>query len=337
MTARTHRKSDFAFDLPPELIANHPLPVRSESRLLVIERSRCRHTYFPTIRELLRPGDLLVVNDTKVMKARLFAEKDTGGKVELLIEEIEEASVALCHAKSSRPLRIGRLLYIDGLELTILDSLDGLYRIRFPVPVRSFIARHGHVPLPPYIDRAATIDDESRYQTVYANREGAVAAPTAGLHFDAPLLERIESDGVEVARITLHIGAGTFQSLREESLNDVQLHREKYEISPDARLSLDNCTGRVMAVGTTVVRTLETAALTGEDEGTTQLFIQPGFKFQVVQGLITNFHLPESSLLMLVCAFAGYERTMKAYREAVAERYRFFSYGDAVFSERYEV
>lgn len=333
----SYRRSDFAFDLPSELIAAQPLPERASSRLLVLEQNRYRHLRFTAIRELLQPNDLLVVNDTKVIKARLFAVKDTGGNVELLIERIESRSTALCLAKSSRPLRSGGSLYIDTIELEVTESIGDFYRIRFSEPVEKCIEECGHVPLPPYIRRDATIEDEKRYQTVYAENEGAVAAPTAGLHFDQSLLERIQQDGVKLARITLHVGSGTFQPLREESLNDVQMHSERYTIPPDARVLLNHCQGRIVAVGTTVVRTLETAALTGKDSGETRLFIQPGFNFQVVDRLITNFHLPESTLIMLVCAFAGYDRTMAAYREAVAKRYRFFSYGDALFIERHEV
>lgn len=337
VSVRSYRRSDFAFDLPRELIAGQPLPERAASRLLVLEQDRYRHLRFTAIRELLQPNDLLVVNDTKVIKARLFAMKDTGGNVELLIERIERRFTALCLAKSSRPIRSGGILHIDTVELKVIESIGDLHRIRFSDPVESCIEEYGHVPLPPYIGRDATFEDEERYQTVYAENEGAVAAPTAGLHFDRTLLERIQQDGVELARITLHVGSGTFQPLREESLNNVDMHSERYVIPPDARASLDRCKGRVVAVGTTVVRTLETAALTGNDSGETRLFIQPGFNFQVVDRLITNFHLPESTLIMLVCAFAGYDRTMAAYREAVAQRYRFFSYGDALFSERNEV
>ena len=320
-----------------ELIADRPSTARSASRLLALVNQEIQHLEFSAIRRLLRPDDVLVVNDTKVIKARLNAVKDSGGRVELLVERIVQENEALCHSRSSRPLRTGRRLFADGCEMTVIARTADLFRIRFSEPVNTVLERCGEVPLPPYIRRPATMEDARRYQTVYAKNEGAVAAPTAGLHFDEELLRNVQNDGVKLARITLHVGAGTFQPLREESLSDVRMHTERYSIGKHARADIDGRKGRLVAVGTTVVRTLESAALSGEDEGETGLFIKPGFEFKVVDALITNFHLPESTLIMLVSAFAGYQRIMDAYRIAVDKRYRFFSYGDAMFLNRHEV
>lgn len=354
--------ADFDFPLPKSLIAQRPAPERSGSRLLVLEGDSIRHCRFDAVRGLLGKDDLLVVNDTRVVKARLQARKDSGGRVELLVERIEAETQALCQARASQPLREGRQLALqrpsaqspptvlrrqhsasDGTErrgceaeetVLVVGREGEFYRLRFASPVADVLQRFGQLPLPPYIERAADAADEKRYQTVYAAVPGAVAAPTAGLHFDAALLARLEAQGVAIARVTLHVGAGTFQPLRVADPRQHRMHAERYSISAETRRALSECRGRVVAVGTTVVRTLEAAAASGCDAGETRLFVLPGFRFRAVDVLITNFHLPKSTLLMLVSAFAGSERVRRAYREAVEHGYRFFSYGDAMFCER---
>ena len=333
-------RRDFHFDLPNALIAQQPLARRSASRLLVLEGQAVRHCRFEAIVDLLSPEDLLVVNDTRVVKARLQARKDSGGRAEILVERIEAERLALCQVRVSKPLKAGRGLSIaecDFGDIGVVVRQGEFYLLEFPTPVADFLDRYGQVPLPPYIERVADPTDEERYQTVYAAKPGAIAAPTAGLHFDAPLLDRLEAQGVAIARITLHVGAGTFQPVRTADLRQHRMHAERYVIPPETRRALADCgerDGRVVAVGTTVVRALEAAAASGCDGAETRLFILPGYRFQAVDALITNFHLPESTLLMLVSAFAGVEPVRRAYREAVAERYRFFSYGDAMFCER---
>ena len=337
------RPSDFRFSLPPELIAQRPLPSRIESRLLALRGDAVEHLRFGAITTLLRPGDLLVVNDTRVIKARLLATKDSSGRAEILVERVLDERRARCQVRVSKPLWPGRRLRVQGggaeaeRSLTVVCREGEFYVLQFPAPVLSFLESHGHVPLPPYIDRAADMEDETRYQTVYAAEPGAVAAPTAGLHFTEALLGTLRRHGVETATVTLHVGAGTFQPIRVQDVRHHRMHAERYRVPPETRQALKACTGRVVAVGTTVVRTLEAAAATGEDEGETRLFITPGYSFSAVDALITNFHLPESTLLMLVSAFAGVEQVRRAYAEAVAERYRFFSYGDAMFCERTDV
>ena len=330
-------RRDFHFDLPRALIAQHPTAQRSASRLLVHEGDAIRHCRFDAIVDVLTPEDLLVVNDTRVIKARLAARKDSGGRAEILVERIQAERLALCQVRASKPLKAGRSLSVDECPIRVVERRGEFYLLEFPIPVAEFLDRHGQVPLPPYIGRDAADADEERYQTVYATEPGAVAAPTAGLHFDAPLLARLETQGVAVARITLHVGAGTFQPVRTEDLRQHRLHAERYVVPPATRQALAACAagkGRVVAVGTTVVRALEAAAASGCDHGETRLFILPGHRFQAVDALVTNFHLPESTLLMLVSAFAGIEPVRCAYREAIAQRYRFFSYGDAMFCER---
>ncbi len=327
------RRSDFHFSLPPELIAQQPAAQRSASRLLVLDGGTVRHCRFPSIVDLLRAGDLLVVNDTRVLKARVLARKDTGGRAELLVERID-GDTALCQVRASKPLKAGRALLVGDRSVRVVGRCGDFYRLDFGEPVAGFLDAHGRVPLPPYIDRAAAPADEERYQTVYAAEPGAVAAPTAGLHFDQPLLRRLAAKGVQVAPITLHVGAGTFQPVRVEDLREHRMHSEHYAIPAPTRRAVEACRGRVVAVGTTVVRSLEAAATAGADEGETDLFITPGYRFRVVDALVTNFHLPESTLLMLVSAFAGVEPVRRAYREAVVRRYRFFSYGDAMFCVR---
>ena len=332
------RRSDFRYRLPKRLIAQAPLAERAASRLLALGPRGVAHATFTDLGDLLRPGDILVVNDTRVVKARLYGAKDSGGQAEILVERIESEREALCQVRVSKPLKAGRTISVDGLLLSVVERCAMFYRLRFPAPVGAFLEAHGRVPLPPYVERPADDADETRYQTVYADRPGAVAAPTAGLHFDDALLQRIEKVGVRVARVTLHVGAGTFQPVRTEDVAQHRMHEERYEVPAATACALNARRGRVVAVGTTVVRTLESAVdgagRVREGAGATSLFIVPGYPFRVVDALVTNFHLPESTLLMLVAAFAGYDRVMDAYREAVAREYRFFSYGDAMFCER---
>ena len=340
MTAARFTRADFAYALPQHLIAQQPTERRTDSRLLVLDGDALVHERFSAIIDRLAPGDLLVVNDTSVIKARLHAIKDSGGQAEILVERIDDDNEreALCQVRVSKPLKPGRALRTtdeDAGELHVVGREGEFYRLRFPCAVLAFLDRFGEVPLPPYIERPSPdVEDESRYQTVYGAIPGAVAAPTAGLHFDDDLLGAIKAKGIDVASVTLHVGAGTFQPVRVDDLANHRMHFERYAIGSGARRLIDACPGRVIAVGTTVVRTLEAAARSGSDSGETDLFITPGFDFHVVDALVTNFHLPESTLLMLVCAFAGYERVMRAYAAAVAEQYRFFSYGDAMFCER---
>lgn len=330
------RRADFHFELPKFLIAQRPSAVRTASRLLVLDNDGIRHCRFDAVIDLLNAGDVLVVNDTRVLKARLLARKDSGGQAEILVERIEDERRALCQVRASKALQPGRGVFLGERRLTVAERRGEFYLLDFGAPVADILERHGQVPLPPYIDRAAEPADEERYQTVYAAVPGAVAAPTAGLHFDAALLQRLRSKGVELARVTLHVAAGTFQPVREENLSRHRMHAESYAIPPATRRALERCQGRVVAVGTTVVRTLEAAAATGTDCGETRLFIVPGYRFRAVDALVTNFHLPESTLLMLVSAFAGIESVRRAYHEAIARGYRFFSYGDAMFCQRAE-
>lgn len=330
------RRTDFRFDLPESLIAQRPLESRSASRLLALAGDSVRHCRFDALADLLGPDDLLVVNDSRVIKARLMAQKDSGGRAEVLVERVVDANRALCQVRVSKPLKPHRGLFHDGHRLDVVDRDGEFYLLDFNAPVAEYLDAHGEVPLPPYIERSPDAKDEDRYQTVYAAVPGAVAAPTAGLHFDEGLLDRLRAKGVGVASVTLHVGAGTFQPVREDDLSRHEMHAERYAIPKATRLAIDACDGRVVAVGTTVVRTLEAAAATGNECGETRLFITPGYRFRVVDALVTNFHLPESTLLMLVSAFAGVEPVRRAYAEAVRRRYRFFSYGDAMFCERNE-
>ena len=332
---RPLRKTDFHYHLPSSLIAQAPPAQRSDSRLLTLTGAgTIEHRRFTAIVDLLRAGDLLVVNDTRVIKARLFARKDSGGGVQLLVERFDGERRALCQARASKPLRPGRALTLEGSCIRVVERRGEFYLLEFDEPVAHVLARHGSTPLPPYIQRQAAAVDEERYQTVYAAVPGAVAAPTAGLHFDADILAKLEAKGVAIANVTLHVGAGTFQPLREDDIGRHRMHAERYAIPAETRKALADCKGRVVAVGTTVVRSLEAWASTGVAAGETRLFIVPGFRFQVVDALVTNFHLPESTLLMLVSAFAGMAPVRRAYQEAIEQRYRFFSYGDAMFCER---
>lgn len=336
------QRRDFAFDLPPELIAQTPLPERSASRLLCLDaQGGLSDRRFDAVVELVAPGDLLVVNDTRVIPARLRGRKDSGGRVEVLVERVLDQHTALAQVCASKTPRAGARLHLEGAVVAcVLGRDEEFFVLEFDGDVLELLERYGHMPLPPYIERADSGADRERYQTVYAQRPGAVAAPTAGLHFDAPLLERLRARGVEFAQVTLHVGAGTFQPLRVERLEHHRMHAERVEVSAQVceQVAAVQARGnRVVAVGTTVVRSLETAAQSGSLQpfaGETRLFITPGYEFRVVDALITNFHLPESTLLMLVCAFGGYEPVMRAYRHAVEQRYRFFSYGDAMFLER---
>ena len=332
------RRSDFSYHLPRHLIARTPLAARTDSRLLELKGDMIAHRRFGEIVDLLRPDDLLVVNDTRVIKARMRAVKDSGGRAEILVERIESADTALCQVRVSKALHPGRSLLVDGEVVTMVARRGEFYLLRFPGDVLEFLDAHGSTPLPPYIARPANAEDEKRYQTVYGKHPGAVAAPTAGLHFDAALLRVIADKGAEIAPVTLHVGAGTFQPVRTDDLSRHRMHEERYEVPEATAQAINACNGRVVAVGTTVVRTLESTADTDghvrAGAGATTLFVAPGYTFRVVDALVTNFHLPESTLLMLVSAFAGHARVMRAYAEAVREGYRLFSYGDAMFCER---
>ncbi|QJD29578.1 tRNA preQ1(34) S-adenosylmethionine ribosyltransferase-isomerase QueA [Methylococcus geothermalis] len=335
-------KSEFRYDLPETLIAQSPLAERSASRLLCLDGATgaLEDRLFRDLDALLRPGDLLIFNDTRVLPARLFGRKDTGGGVEILLERLLGARHMLAHVRASKSPKAGTTIFLDeGHRVTVLGREGDLFHLEMEgeESLQTVLERIGHMPLPPYISRADTPADLERYQTVYAAKPGAVAAPTAGLHFDAAMLERLGDAGVAMARVTLHVGAGTFQPMRAENLEDHRMHAEFCEVGVDVVDAVRRTRsrgGRVIAVGTTSMRTLETAASSGELRpyaGDTRLFIKPGFQFNCVDALITNFHLPESTLLVLVCAFAGYRETLAAYRHAVAQAYRFFSYGDAMF------
>ncbi len=335
---RDYTLSDFDFTLPEELIAQHPAAERSASRLLDGRGTEPVDRIFRELPALLDPGDLLVFNDTKVIKARLFGEKPTGGKVELLIERVLADHEVVAHMKVSKKPPVGTALRMQGgFSATLLgrwpDAQGALFRFRLSDEPHRLMQRHGHVPLPPYITHADSAEDERRYQTVFARAPGAVAAPTAALHFDEALLAELQARGIERASVTLHVGAGTFQPVKTESLAEHQMHSEWYEVSAATQQAIAwtrERGGRVVAVGTTTVRTLESWAASGVASGDTRIFITPGFEFRLVERLITNFHLPKSTLMMLVSAFAGYEHVMGLYRHAIAERYRFFSYGDAM-------
>ncbi|MDH1265112.1 tRNA preQ1(34) S-adenosylmethionine ribosyltransferase-isomerase QueA [Pseudomonas sp. GD03944] len=337
------RVADFTFELPDQLIARHPLAERRASRLLVLEggSGELAHRQFSDVLEYLRPGDLMVFNNTRVIPARLFGQKASGGKLEVLVERVLDSHRVLAHVRSSKSPKPGSLIHIEGGgEAQMLARHDALFELRFSEEVLPLLDRVGHMPLPPYIDRADDAADRERYQTVYAARAGAVAAPTAGLHFDQALLAALAEKGVDTAFVTLHVGAGTFQPVRVERIEDHHMHSEWLEVGQEVVDAVAACRargGRVVAVGTTSVRSLESAARDGvlkPFSGDTDIFIYPGRPFHVVDALVTNFHLPESTLLMLVSAFAGYPETMAAYRTAVAEGYRFFSYGDAMFITR---
>jgi S-adenosylmethionine:tRNA ribosyltransferase-isomerase len=332
--------SDFDFDLPQELVAQVPLPERSASRLLLVEGEhgeRLADRTFTDIVELLAPGDLLVFNNTRVLKARFFGVKETGGKVEVLVERVlDQRSVHAQVRASKSPPAGSRIRLADAFDVTVGERAGEFYTLVFPDDVFTLIEAHGRLPLPPYIEHAANAQDEQRYQTVYAKEPGAVAAPTAGLHFDEALLRRLQDKGVRFAYVTLHVGAGTFQPVRVENLAEHQMHSEWYTIPQETvdAVQAARAAGRdVIAVGTTSLRALESASQDGAlaaGSADTRLFITPGYRFHTVTRLVTNFHLPKSTLLMLVSAFAGFDAMRAAYRHAIAKRYRFFSYGDAM-------
>jgi len=335
-------RSEFHYELPDELIARHPPEQRSAGRLLHVDGARCSYAdrRIADLPELLQPRDLLVVNDTRVIPARLWARKATGGRVEMLLERSSAASRARVQLRASKAVRPGaELTLADGSVIEVVAQVDDFWEIDFRADPLAVFERLGEVPLPPYLDRQPEAADRERYQTIYARERGAVAAPTAGLHFDTDLLERCRERGAQIASVTLHVGAGTFQPVRVDDLAHHRMHAEQVRVDStlcSAVTAARRDGGRIVAVGTTVVRALESAAQAGALQpfaGDTRLFIVPGYRFRVVDALLTNFHLPESTLLMLVVAFAGRELVFDAYRHAVDARYRFFSYGDAMFIE----
>lgn len=333
--------SDFDFNLPPELIAQTPLAERSASRLLHVDQDRLLDRKFIDILKLFSAGDVLVFNDTRVLKARFYGTKQTGGRVEVLVERLLDARTVLAQVRASKSPQAGSTLRLaDAFEVVVGERAGEFFTLAFPSDVLALLDAHGHLPLPPYIERAADIFDEARYQTVYASAPGAVAAPTAGLHFDDTLLQQLRDKGVQFATVTLHVGAGTFQPVRRENLAEHQMHSEWYTIpqaTVDAVQAAQAAGRDVVAVGTTSLRALESASKEGQlkaGSADTALFITPGYEFQTITRLITNFHLPKSTLLMLVSAFAGYDTIFKAYAHAIAQRYRFFSYGDAMLLTR---
>ncbi|MEN9465573.1 MAG: hypothetical protein RL217_1754 [Pseudomonadota bacterium] len=333
--------SDFYFDLPNEQIARFPLAKRSASRLLSLNRAtgELAHGQFCDLLERLEAGDLLVFNNTRVIPARLYGEKASGGKIEILVERVLSETDVLCHMRSSRSPKAGSKVLLEGIEAEVLGREGALFVLRFHIdtPVLELLERVGHMPLPPYMERADIESDKERYQTVYAKTPGAVAAPTAGLHFDDELLAKLKASGVNFAFVTLHVGAGTFQPVKVERIDEHQMHAEYIEVSQavvDAVKATRAAGKRVVAVGTTSVRSLESASQNGEIApfyGDSRIFIYPGYRFCSVDAIVTNFHLPESTLIMLVSAFAGREQTLNAYKAAVEQGYRFFSYGDAMF------
>jgi S-adenosylmethionine:tRNA ribosyltransferase-isomerase len=333
--------SDFDYELPQELIAQHPLPQRSASRLLYIPPKdvEFEDRFFSELPLMLRPGDLLVFNDSRVFPARLYGSKTSGGQIEILIERLLGTHHALAHVRASKSPKPGsRLILPEEVQAEVVVRKDDLFELEFHCAelLVEYLQRVGQIPLPPYITRAAGPADQERYQTVFARTAGAVAAPTAGLHFEQSVFRSLQDRGIDCAYITLHVGAGTFQPVRTEQIKEHRMHSEYAEITADVCQRIKEASargGRIVAVGTTVVRSLEAAAADGELRpfaGETNLFITPGYRFRTVDMLLTNFHLPRSSLLMLVCAFGGYERMMRAYQHAVWQRYRFFSYGDAM-------
>ena len=375
MTAatRTFSLSDFDFALPPELIAQHPAPERSASRLLDGRAAEPVDRVFRELPGLLRAGDLVVFNNTQVVKARLFGEKSTGGKVELLVERVLQNHEVVAHMKVSKKPQVGGVLLMGGdaaagppqggiapprgaatreaaargghaFTATLVgrwpDENGQLFRFQFSGEPHALMAAHGHVPLPPYITHGDDAEDERRYQTVFAKHPGAVAAPTAALHFDESVLAELKARGIHTAEVTLHVGAGTFQPVKTENIAEHTMHAEWYRVPAETQQAIADCRargGRVVGVGTTTVRTLESWAASGQAEGDTQIFITPGFQFQVIDVLVTNFHLPKSTLMMLVSAFAGYEPIMALYRHAIEQNYRFFSYGDAMLLARQDL
>jgi S-adenosylmethionine:tRNA ribosyltransferase-isomerase len=348
------KRADFAFDLPEELIAQQPLPERSASRLLEVDgqSGEITHRVFTDLPALLAPGDLLIFNNTRVLPARLYAQKQTGGKAEILIERLLGDGGALAHIRASKSPREGMLLIITSapesdlseLAVRVIGREGALYRLAPESgSIKEMMRRFGHMPLPPYIERSDTPEDRDRYQTVFGRRDGAVAAPTAGLHFDQPLLDTLKLAGIAISEVTLHVGAGTFQPVRADNIEEHIMHSEYVEVDQACCDAIARCRsqgGRVVAIGTTAVRSLETAARDGIPEpysGDTDIFLYPGCKFNVVDAMVTNFHLPESTLIMLVSAFSGMDNIRSAYASAIENRYRFFSYGDAMFLTKQQV
>jgi S-adenosylmethionine:tRNA ribosyltransferase-isomerase len=332
-----HTLSDYDFDLPPHLIAQTPLPERGASRLLHVDGERLIDRHFGDLADLLNPGDLLVFNDTRVLKARFFGVKASGGKVEVLVERVLDTRTVLAQVRASKsPLPGGSIRLADAFDVQVGERAGEFFTLVFPSDVFALLDAYGSLPLPPYIEHAADAFDETRYQTVYAREPGAVAAPTAGLHFDEAFLQRLREKGVRTAFVTLHVGAGTFQPVRVENLSEHQMHSEWYTISRatvDAVRETKAAGGEVTAVGTTSLRALESASQSGAlqaGSADTRLFITPGYRFKTIDRLVTNFHLPKSTLLMLVSAVAGYDTIRAAYAHAIAQEYRFFSYGDAM-------
>ena len=338
------RVADFSFELPDELIARHPMADRTASRLLTLDGNsgELGHKVFKDIIDFLNPNDLIIFNNTKVIPARMYGQKSTGGKVEVLVERVTSECRVLAHVRSSKSPKEGATLILEGkAEATMIGRHGELFELEFQgeQTVLEILDEIGHMPLPPYIDRPDTDEDKARYQTVYNEKPGAVAAPTAGLHFDDELLDKIKDKGIETQFITLHVGAGTFQPVRVDSVDEHVMHSEYIEVSQDVVDAIKRTKakgGRVIAVGTTSVRSLESAAKASEGElqpfyGDTDIFIYPGYEFQVVDAMITNFHLPESTLIMLVSAFSGQAHIINAYKAAIAAKYRFFSYGDAMY------
>ena len=339
------RTEDFNFYLPDALIAQHPTSERNASRLLRLDGNtgELNDNAFKQLVDFLKPGDLLVFNDTRVIKARLFGQKQSGGQIELMVERVLDHQHVLAQVRASRAPKAGALLRLaDAFDAEVIGREDDLFHVKFlgDTDVLNLLDSYGALPLPPYITHAAEAEDDERYQTVYAKHAGAVAAPTAGLHFDDAMLETLKNKGVGLAYVTLHVGAGTFQPVRVDNINEHKMHSERYQISEETVVAIKatQAAGRnVIAVGTTSLRALESAAATGEitaGSAETSIFITPGFQFKVVDTLITNFHLPKSTLLMLVSAFAGFAHVKMAYKHAVKQKYRFFSYGDAMLIER---
>jgi S-adenosylmethionine:tRNA ribosyltransferase-isomerase len=325
--------SEFDYELPAELIAQHPAPQRSASRLLHVDsRGALRDLNFSDLPQFVDSRDAVVLNDTRVIRARLRGRKPSGGQVELFVERIIGEHEALALMRAGHSPKRGTVVEIGDARATVEGREGELYRVRFSENVERLLERHGSIPLPPYITHAPTSDDAERYQTVYAAKPGAIAAPTAGLHFDQEMLERLRARGAAVESLTLHVGFGTFQPIRAAAVEAHRMHRERYSVPESTLQAIEG--RRVLAVGTTTLRALESAAASGAASGETELFIYPGYQFRVVNRLLTNFHLPKSTLLMLVCAFAGRDIMLRAYRHAVDQRYRFFSYGDAMLIER---
>lgn len=342
------KTSDFHFDLPQELIAQYPPEERTSSRLLCVNsesgRAHIQHKAFKDILDEVESGDLMVFNNTRVIPARLFGEKESGGKLEVLIERMTGADTALAHMKSSRSPKPGSTITLEGLKVSVEGRQDALFELKFHLGADQdlvyWLEQVGHMPLPPYMEREDEDSDRERYQTVYNEKPGAVAAPTAGLHFDDALLQQLKDKGVEIAFVTLHVGAGTFQPVKVDDVNEHKMHSEYLEVSEETCEAIRKTKAlgkKVIAVGTTSVRSLETASQSGEVQpyqGDTEIFIYPGYQFKTVDRLLTNFHLPESTLIMLVSAFVGRGPILNAYDEAVREQYRFFSYGDAMLLDK---